>query len=65
MNKLIISIILLFVSMEASAATAYWTGRQQMIQTYNYQSVWNCEYRYAGQTFWRTFSLSCPSNIQL
>jgi len=47
------------------AATAYWTGKQTQVQTVTYQSGWNCEYSYAGRTFWRTFVGSCPSSIQV
>lgn len=46
-------------------ATAYFTGRQQQVQTVTYQSGWNCEYRYNSQTFWRTFTSACPSSIQV
>lgn len=44
-------------------ATAYWTGKQQQVQTVTYQYGWNCEYNYAGRTFWRTFVGSCPSSV--
>jgi hypothetical protein len=46
-------------------ATAHWTGKQQQVQTVTYQYGWNCEYTYAGQTFWRTFVGSCPSSVQV
>jgi hypothetical protein len=46
-------------------ATAYFTGKQEMVQTVTYQSGWNCEYNYAGRTFWRTFVGSCPSSVQV
>jgi hypothetical protein len=47
------------------AATAYWTGKQTQVQTVTYQVGWNCEYNYAGRTFWRTFVGSCPSSVQV
>lgn len=47
------------------AVTAYWTGRQVQVQTVTYQVGWSCEYRYAGQTFWRTFVGACPPNVQV
>jgi len=47
------------------SATAYFTGQQRQVQTVTYQTGWSCEYRYAGQTFWRTFVGSCPSSIQV
>lgn len=46
-------------------ATAYWTGKQQQVQTVTYQYGWNCEYNYAGRTFWRTFVGTCPSSVQV
>lgn len=46
-------------------ANAYWTGKQQQVQTVTYQSGWSCEYNYAGRTFWRTFVGTCPSSIQV
>lgn len=44
-------------------ATAHWTGKQEQVQTVTYKYGWNCEYVYAGQTFWRTFVSSCPSSV--
>jgi hypothetical protein len=49
----------------AFAATAYWTGRQEMVQTVTYRTAWNCEYNYAGQVFWRVFEGSCPSSVEV
>lgn len=46
-------------------ATAYWTGKQQQVQTVTYQSGWNCEYNYAGRTFWRTYVGTCPTSVQV
>lgn len=45
------------------SVSAFWTGKQVMVQTVTYQSGWNCEYNYAGQTIWRVFIGSCPSSI--
>ena len=47
----------------AATATAYWTGKQVQVQTVTYQSGWNCEYTYAGNTFWRTFVGNCPTSV--
>lgn len=47
------------------AGVAMWTGRSQQVQTVTYRWVWNCEYRYNGQTFWRLFEGSCPASIQV
>jgi hypothetical protein len=49
----------------ATSVTAYWTGQQRQVQTVTYQSGWSCEYRYAAQTFWRTFVGTCPTTIQV
>jgi len=35
----------------ASAATAYWTGRSEQVQTVTYKWVWRCEYNYIGHGF--------------
>lgn len=55
----------LLISTAAHAATAYFTGRQEQVQTVTYQYAWNCEYNYAGQTFWRVFKNSCPSSVEV
>lgn len=52
-------------SQSTFSATAYWTGRQQPVQTITYQSGAHCEYNYAGKTFWRTFVGTCPSSVQV
>ena len=48
-----------------TGVTAMWTGNQRQVQTVTNQFGWTCEYRYGGQTFWRTFVGSCPSSIQV
>jgi heme/copper-type cytochrome/quinol oxidase subunit 2 len=58
-------IILLLAATSAFAATAFWTGRQEQVQTVTYQWAWKCEYNYNGQTFWRIFQTSCPSSIEV
>lgn len=55
----------LLASSYAFAATAYWTGRQEQVQTVTYQIAWNCEYNYAGQVFWRVYQGSCPSSVEV
>ena len=49
----------------AYAASAFWTGRQEQVQTVTYKWVWRCEYNYNGQTFWRLFETSCPSSVEV
>ena len=48
-----------------ATVTAFWTGKQVQAQTVTNQFGWNCEYNYAGKTFWRTFVGSCPSSVQV
>lgn len=56
---------LLVTSTSVLAATAFWTGRSEMVQTVTYQMAWKCEYDYLGQKFWRIFKSSCPSNVEV
>lgn len=49
----------------AGTVNAFWTGKQQQVQTVTNQAGWNCEYNYAGQTFWRTYTGFCPASIQV
>jgi hypothetical protein len=67
MKRIIITIAILasLTSGSAFAATAFWTGRMEQAQSVTYQMVWNCEYNYAGQTFWRAFRGSCPSSVEV
>ena len=65
MKKAAIGLALAIAASQALAATAFWTGRQEMVQTVTYQSAWNCQYNYAGQTFWRVFKTSCPSSVEV
>ena len=65
MRKSLLIIIAALATNSAFAATAYWTGRQEQVQTVTYQMAWKCEYNYAGQTFWRVFQTSCPSSIEV
>jgi hypothetical protein len=65
MKKYIAALIVISASSSAFAATAFWTGRQEQVQTVTYQFAWNCEYNYAGQTFWKVFKNSCPSSVEI
>ena len=49
----------------AYAATAYFTGNMNMVTTVTYQMGYNCEYAYAGQTFWMVFTQYCPASIEV
>ncbi len=63
--KKLIPLICLLASGYANAATAYFTGVQEMVQTVTYQMGWRCQYSYAGQIFWVVFVGSCPSSIEV
>lgn len=42
---------------------AFWTGRSQFGQSVTGAAGTNCEYNYAGKTFWRMFAGGCPSSV--
>jgi len=58
-------LVALFFSAPASANTAFWTGKQEQVQTVTYKWVWRCEYNYNGQIFYRLFETSCPSSVRV
>lgn len=58
-------LILLFVSTQALAATAFFTGRQEMIQTVTYRTAWRCEYNYNGRFFYQIHEGMCPQSVQV
>jgi hypothetical protein len=58
-------LILLLVSSQAFAGTAFFTGRQEMVQTVTYQTAWRCEYNYNGQYFYQLHQGFCPSSVQV
>jgi heme/copper-type cytochrome/quinol oxidase subunit 2 len=64
MKKLIFA-VLMIVSTGSFAVTAFWTGRQEQVQTVSYQWAWNCQYQANGQYFWQIFTMSCPSSIEV
>lgn len=65
MKKVFLVVALLSAVIPAFAATAIFTGRQEMVQTVTYQTAWNCEYNYLGQRFWRVYTGSCPSSVEV
>lgn len=66
MKKIIVFLFILTTISYAYAATAYWTGRMEYIQTVTYKQGVKCEYRYMSQTFWQTFTSSyCPQSIEI
>jgi len=66
MKKFIIALIIgLTISGTANAATAYWTGQMKMVQSVTGNTVWNCQYQYAGNYFWRAFGGTCPMSVDV
>lgn len=61
----ILALLLGLASLQALAATAFFTGRQEMAQTVTYKTVWRCQYNYNGQLFWRLFESSCPGTVEV
>ncbi len=55
----------LLVAAPAYAATAYWTGKQEQVQTVTYQMAWRCEYNFNGQLLYFVFQTSCPSSVEV
>jgi len=49
----------------AYAASAFWTGQQEQVQTVTGKFVWRCQYNYNGQMIYRLFETSCPSSIEI
>ena len=65
MKTFVAFVAVALASTSALAATAFWTGRSEMVTTVTYQQAWKCEYMYAGQKFWRVFKNSCPSSVEV
>ena len=65
MKKTVAIVAMAMSSTSAFAATAFWTGQQEQVQTVTYQYAWNCQYNYSGQLFWRIFKNSCPSSVEV
>ena len=66
MRKTVIALALIFGASAAHAATAYWTGASHYVTTVTYKSGISCEYNYAGNKFWRTFTQGyCPSSVEV
>jgi hypothetical protein len=65
LKKLLVGAILLACG-TASAATAFWTGRSEMVQTVTYRMAWKCEYQVYGNTFWVVIEGSlCPMTMEV
>ena len=57
--------VLLLWATQVYAVEAFWTGQFKIETSITGRMVWNCEYQYAGQRFWRTFESGCPSSIDI
>ena len=58
-------ILALFVSGQALAAMAFFTGRQEMVQTVTGRTAWRCQYNYHGRMFWQLFEGMCPASVDV
>ena len=66
MKKIILALIIgVTISSSAYAATAFWTGQVEYVQSVTGQPVANCKYQYAGNYFWRAFQGFCPSSVEV
>ena len=65
MKQVISLLILALLAGRALAATAYFTGKQEMVQSVTGRVAWNCEYNYAGNMFWRAFAGMCPNSAEV
>jgi len=66
MKKIIIALIIgLTLSGTASAATAFFTGQMESGTSVTGRFVYNCQYMYAGNYFWRAFVSYCPSSVEI
>ncbi len=65
MRKIAFLVGLLAVASPAFAASAFWTGKQEQVQTVTYQMAWRCEYNYNGQMLYFIFKTSCPSSVEV
>lgn len=53
------------IAASAFAATAFFTGRMEQVQTVTYQMAWRCEYNYNGKIFWKLLKNTCPSSVEV
>lgn len=64
-----LGLLLVLVAGAAHAATGYWTGRQELVQTVTNRMAWRCEYEFMSKTYWVMFpqtpTFRCPSTIEL
>jgi hypothetical protein len=66
MKKLAVGLILATAAANALGAQAFFTGRQEQVQTVTYKWVWRCWYNYNGREFYRLVeSSSCPQYVEV
>jgi len=63
--RTVFMVALLAWSASSFAATAYWTGQSEIVQTVTYETAINCEYNYGGQTFWQAYKNYCPPSVEV
>jgi hypothetical protein len=63
--KAVTTIAALSFAVSVFAASAFFTGRQEMVTTVTYQQAWRCEYNYNGQMLYFIFSGVCPSSVEV
>lgn len=54
-------------SVPAFAGNAFWTGKQERVQTVTFKWALKCEYNYNGNLFWEIFvdATSCPASVDV
>ncbi len=65
MGRIALTLAALALCTQALAATAFFTGRQEQVQTVTYQMGWRCWYNYNGQIFSRVFVGTCPMSVEV
>lgn len=64
-KKQMLMMILMAAAFRAEAATAFWTGQQRFAQSVTGMPGFQCQYQFAGKTFWAFFTGSCPPSIEV
>ena len=65
MKAMIVALALVCVASPAFAVTAFFTGNAHPVQTVTYRTGWECQYQYAGQTFWVTETSYCTPTVEV
>ncbi len=51
------------VTMQPLSQQAMFTGQSQQVQTVTGQMAWQCQYNYAGQSFYLLMQTYCPFSV--